>query len=79
MDSKGWADRAVADLKRVAAAAKAVTPAAPGVGASAAVGAADPRAVGQALAELLKSDNSLTQSIAVRIANLAAAHPNKAY
>lgn len=77
MTSREWADRAVADLKRVATAAKAVSTASPS--SSTAAGPADPRAVGQALAELLKSDNSLTQSIAIRIANLAAAHPNKGY
>ena len=39
----------------------------------------DPQAVGKALAELLKNDNTLSQSIAVRIANLSAKYPQRAY
>ena len=42
-------------------------------------GSLDPRAVGQALAELMKQNNTLTQSIAVRVSTLATKYPNKAY
>ena len=39
----------------------------------------DPRAVGHALAELMKQNSTLTQSIAVRVNSLATKYPNKAY
>ena len=62
-----WMDETLQKLKAIADAANAVKlPSQPTESP-----ASNSQSVGKALAELLKQDNSLTQSIAVRISNLA--------
>lgn len=75
MTSKEWADRAISDMKRVqqAASAGARNKSQPQVAPP------DHKATAETLAEALKSDNATTQAIAIRISNLAAKYPNKAY
>jgi hypothetical protein len=77
----GWMDETLEKLQAISAAAQGVKLPAAASGALGGIpGAAqDPHAVGKALAELLKQDNSLTQSIAVTISNLSARYPKKAY
>lgn len=77
--SEKWAEKALEDLRRVAALAKNIKPVLGAPSADNNAQEIDPTMVGNALAELLKNDNSLTQSIAVRLTNLASRYPNKAF
>ncbi len=82
MSAKDWADDAIGHIKRVGDSASRISgrSQAPRASNSPAPSAAvTPKMIADALAEMLKNDNSTTQAIAVRISNLAAKYPNKAY
>jgi Tfp pilus assembly PilM family ATPase len=77
---RGWMDETVEKLKAISAAALSASLSANATqNATQGQSILDPQAVGKALAELLKNDNTLSQSIAVRIANLSAKYPQRAY
>ena len=81
MNSRQWADRIIADIKRVTDAVKAASPSSGGspIAAHATVQASlNPDAVASALAEAVKSDNSTTQAIAIRLGQLYTKYPQRA-
>lgn len=83
--SREWADRIIEDLNRIQTAATAARPASashlPGEAKlqAAAPAKLDPRAVAEALAEALTTDDSVTQAISVRVSNWAQKYPERAF
>lgn len=85
--SKEWADKHIENIRRVgdeaarlAASLQTQTPqqGKDAVAPNAQAGVT-PHAVATALAEAVKNDDSTTQAIAIRLSNLAAKYPERAY
>lgn len=80
--SREWAEEIIGNLKRIREAAKPLQIApAPGAGAAQAIlnNKLDPQSVAHALAEYMKNDNSVSQAIAIRAANLQQKYPQRAF
>lgn len=74
-----WADDIIHHLQRIRAEAQPIAAAPRAPGAASPSNPLDGAAIAAALAEHLKNDNSTTQSVAIRLANLAQKYPNKGY
>ena len=83
MTHEEWADKTVRSLNRVHAALGGIsgqgqgTPSSPG-GASSLTSTLNGAAIAVALAEYCRNNNSTTQSLAIRLANISARYPQRA-